>query len=969
MGPLYSISKLAPAGAGGVPTRPDLNLLPSSLVDRVEILTGGASAIYGADAVAGVVNIITRKDFDGFEINGFLSQPIEDGGDESQVSFIAGANSDRGNVTFAGEFYQRTRIAVRDRDYAGCERFIADIYDGSSADDPGNFVRRMSPCFSGFPDASAFTDSGLEFYTPGFIDPLSDAPMDWSTRVAPGWPGQIGGPVTGNAAIDQNRWVLDNEGSLTGHEFGRFNDQDEKLTADLFSPLRRFTLYSEGNYDADLFGHESTLNFGAFYSNRQVRSHATPEQALPFLPGEIPMLNADGTDFLRNADGSSQMFDNPLNPFVGAAEGILILDKDFPQIRDTEVEQIRITGGATGDIGLLPDGWTYDLFTSYDRTIGYLSQDILFEPNVFLGTEAVFLDQNGDVTCGLHPGFGTGEPFTTWFDAISPAVNPSGLCTPLDWFNPSVLNDGEFATEAERDFITSTRTNRTVVQQSVFSGYVSGPLFEGPAGPISGAIGAEYRIDKIDSTNDVTVTRGLQASETVQSEGNASGETFQYDVFAELDVPILANRPLVEELSFNAAVRYTEEKNFGNELTYSARGNYAPTDWLNFRGTYATAFRAPNLREQFLAQNASGTVPTSTDPCYIPANAIETNPTTGERTYNAADDQRSAELLAKCAQSGADPTQLGLAGFSISAPTFTTGETSLNPETADTYEIGFVLRNPYDDIVSADLAVTLWNIQVEDTVEELNAGDVIFGCFFNFETTFQNDPLCQRIGRSQTGDPTEDYINRVETSFVNIGKIETQGVDIDLRLSKEITLFDQPVTLSLNSTTVWLDELTRQFDAEDPSTAVDFAGTILSPEWESRATFGADWSDFRLRWRVKYTSGEDTSNADDDLNLFFTSSYCGYFGGGYTDTNPNPATGNRTSVCRSVDYADDHFEHDVSVGYDADTWSATVGVTNVFDETPPLIDAGVPGMRNNVVTSAGYDVFGRSVFVSLTKSF
>lgn len=971
--------RLAPAGAGGVPTRPDLNLLPSSLVDRIEILTGGASATYGADAVAGVVNIITKKEFDGFEVGGYLSQPEQSGGEESQISFITGVVGDRGSMTFAGEYYQRTRIAVKDRDFAECERFIADVYDGDAtdADDDGrpdalgNFVTRMSPCFSGFPDASAFTSSGLEFYTPGLSEPFSAASSDWSPRDGTaGFQPLLfdGGVATGENLVDRNAWLFDLD-PVAAHEFGRYNDQDEKQNADLFTPLRRFTLYTAGDYDADIFGHASNLNFEAFYTNRQVRSRATPEQALPYVPGEIPQLNATGDDFLRDSAGDLLFFDNPLSPFTGEAEGILILDEDFPQVRNTEVEQIRISGGANGELGILPE-WTYDLFASYDRTIGFLAQDVLYEPNVFAGTSLQFLDSDGNITCGINPAvLPTLEPFVTFYDIQSLAANPNGTCTPINWFAESVLEEGRFETQAERDFLASTRINRTLVEQSVFSSVISGPVWELQGGDLAVALGAEYRIDKIKSTNDVIVTKGLQASETVQSEGNAQGETFQIDYFAEVDLPILRGLEFADELSLNLATRYTEEKNFGSEVTYTARGTYAPVDFFKLRGSYATAFRAPNLREQFLAQNASGTVPTSTDPCYVP-NLARDEITPGVFVYNAAEDRRDPALLAKCVESGADPTQLGISGFSISAPTFTTGETSLDPETADTWEAGFVLTNPFDEYFDGDLSVTFWNIQVEDTVEELGAAAVIFGCFFNFDTSFANDPLCSRIGRSSTGDPTRDYINSVQTSFVNIGKIDTSGVDIDFRVSKDVDLFGEEVTLGLSSTTVVLDELIRQLDADDPDTGQDFAGTILSPEIESRLTLSALWGDWNLRWRTAYTSGEDVSNADDDQNPFFNSSFCGWFGLGFTDLpgGQNPNTGGSNAACRSVDYTDDYFEHSVSLGYSADTWGVTVGVSNVFDEDPPLIDGGL-GDRNNVVTSAGYDVFGRSFFVDLTKRF
>jgi iron complex outermembrane receptor protein len=976
--------RLAPAGAGGAPTRPDVNMLPSSMIERVEILTGGASAIYGADAVAGVVNLITRRNFEGLEIQAYRSQPEQSGGEIAQINFIVGTSNDRGSVTFAAEFYERNRIAIGDRDYASCARRRLEMYEGTGVlTDPdgagplragddfataGDQIGIASFCRSGFFDNAVFVvDSGVI----GFYDPSGTLPTDNPlTLLGTDWTRSPFGIPTGVAATSNILWVYDDNPirmatGLPQAEFGYYNDNDERLRTDLQSPLRRFAFYSQGEYDLglDWAGSSPEMYYEMFYSNRQTRSQGTPEQALPIVKGQVPQLNPAGDDFIRDGAGEIVYYDNPLNPFDSDVEGILILDDDYNQIRRTEVEQIRLGGGIRGDVG--PFG--YDFFATYDRSLGFLSQRILFEPNVFLGTTGLWLANDGapglgTPTCGIDPWRDIDAVFTTNWDMISPFINPLGNCTPLDWFNLSVLNDGEFATDAERDFVHALRINRTVVQQSVFGANFTGELFELPGGSIAYAFGLEHRIDSIETTNDVVVERGLQASEVVQSEGSAGGTTYQNDVYLEVEMPFIADQPFFEELTLNAAVRYTSEKNFGSATTYSLRGLWAPTNWLSFRGSASSAFRAPNLREQFLAQNASGTVGSGTDPCYVPTAARDT--TTIPPSYDPLGENRDPDLILACQLSGADPFQLGLDGFSISVPTFTTGSTDLDPETAESYSIGFVIQNRWTDLFDADLAVTYWNTTVEDTVEELTGAGVILGCFFSEAAPF-TDPLCSRLTRADSGNPRTDFISSVETSFRNIGAIEADGLDINFRASRDFG----GVTVGFNSANAFLLGLTRQTDADDPTTLVIQDGTRQNSEFESRNTLTFAWADFTLGFRSSFIEGTTNNESREQRNpLFRSGTNCALpaFGDG---TNVAP-TGLR--ICRDVDYTEDYWTHDVSLNYSNAVWSLTVGVNNVTDEDPPMVSSTLSGgyqERNGVVTGGGYDLYGRTFFANLRRSF
>lgn len=967
--------RLAPAGVGGAPTRPDLGLIPSSLIDRVEILTGGASSIYGADAVAGVVNIITKTETEGMEIDFFRSFPEVGGGVESRASFVIGQSTDSGYINFAAEYFQRTATRFTDMPGPHCDVDIRDIFVD------GEFNNRQTLCVSFFPDNAYSTSNNGElwFYQPGetgtFTD-LNGATVsidDWVFRTDGIWAGdQVG------AVFDRFLWAVDSApGYNAPQQFGEFNDNDERLNADFRQAVQTFSFVTTGEMDLDITdSFAPTFFFEQFYSNRQTRSRAMGEQALPELPGFIPELNAAGDDWVRDGSGDVVLVDNPLNPFPEDGEGIFIMDEDFTQIREAEVEQIRFVGGFRGDIGQLfgiGSNWEYEAFGSYDRSLGYQAQEVLFSPNIVLGSQYVFLDNDGTLSCGIPQGLpggfsNQGAPtvnFNMWPDSTV------DRCQPIDWFAPSVLENGAFATDSERDFVTALRTNRTTVEQVIFGGFVSGDLWEMPGGVVGSAFGMEYRIDKIDSSNDVTVTRGLQATETLQSEANAAGETWQRDIFGEISLPLISNVPLIQDLSLDLSARHTEEKNFGGETTYGVRSFWQVNDWFALRASYNTAFRAPNLREQFLADNASGTTASGGDPCRVPALArVDTN-NDGVFEYDATQDTRSANLLAQCVASGADPTALALASTSsVSVPVLTSGNVELMPETAETVTAGFVIQpdtdwNPAFDFLFDDFSasVTYWGVQIEDTVEELSAGSVIGGCF-NGQTPTLSSALCERIERLNTGNPALNGLASVTIDFVNRGIIETDGLDVNLRFGRGFNVMDRDFYVSLTSNNSYVFSYKEQAQAGDPFD--QDVGEDFRPRWTSDHNFTVMHGDWSWNWQMRYTSGVGTRDRQDQ---FFPDGFAG--GSVWCEwSNPsdrsNPVNNCTVQVLEGID---NYWQHNTSVTFERETWRMTVGVANVFNELVRIDSSSGIRNRNGYVVGGRYDTGGRRAFVSLNKRF
>lgn len=883
--------RLAPSGVRGAPVAPDLNLIPGLMVETVEVLTDGASSIYGSDAVAGVANIILKKDFEGFEIAAQQTYPFEQGGDVSQIGFIAGANHDRGNVTVAAEYFNRNAVLVGDRpDFNDCLR---DIEVG---DDGG--IR--SVCLDGRPDNAAFVDGiGFAFNTPGETD-----------IGTPGWTTSAGLRAQG----------------INPPEQAIYNLQDEELSTQLLEELERFNIFASGTLDLDFWSRD-TFYFEVSFAQRESVGRFTSEQIFPGVPAMIPQLDADGA-FQTNPDGSTVMVDNPFNPFDVDALPVITVNA-LPQLRSAEVNNTRFVFGLEGDIPFMGDkNWVYDGHVSYDRSYGTASQPILRENAIRESLDTLALDANGDPVCGLSR------------SALSFGFLTPQTCVPVNFFAPSLFEtqggDKSFATQEETDFIMARAFNTTEIEQGVAQFFASGDVYDLPAGAIALGIGVEYRDIRIESLNDASRLNGTAASEVPDLERDTIGRTSLFEVFAETEIP------LHETFDLNLAGRYTSEENFGEEFTYSIRAKFEPTDWLGLRGTFGTTFRAPNLREQFLAGSV-GTIGGGNDPCIVPNEADVNN------VYVPENDDRSPELLANCVADGVDPTALGLLAVT-GIPTSTGGSDELQAETSESFTGGIILSNQWAESYDFDMAITYYSIDVEDTVRESDPASLLAQCYGGAPNLA--DPACSRISRNQ-GNPATATVSLVDASFINVGLFKTTGIDYNARFSTSLDAILPETDLGITVAATQVLTFEEQVDPE--SIVEDFVGTIAQPEWKLLANATLSKGPWIGLWRTSYIGSGQQLDSDSFVDPSPTGSACGILG--------------YTGQCRDVDFVDSYTASDVSLSYAGDSWDLTVGVSNVFGAEPPLIDQGEGPSRSNIVVQSGYDLIGRRLFMNLRKRF
>ena len=341
-------------------------------------------------------------------------------------------------------------------------------------------------------------------------------------------------------------------------------------------------------------------------------------------------------------------------------------------------------------------------------------------------------------------------------------------------------------------------------------------------------------------------------------------------------------------------------------------------------------------------------------------------------------------LIANCTLSGADVTQLGTT-FTVAIPTSTGGAAGLNPETSESLTATVTLSQPWVEAFDFDIALTYWDIEIEDTVRALDPGTIVFRCY-NDQPNLAS-PFCDRVERNRpNATPQGNFISFVRAGFVNTGEETATGYDITTRF-----LMDwDAVNINWSTATTLLDERNSQefppSEADlDGSAIVDNVGRIGTPEITFQSTLAVTFEGWDVVWQARWW--DDTEFAEglpnpvitDENGLCLYGSGCPagqdpamFFGDdGFTDygfalSSQIPAAIGPT---RPITAAEGQWHHDLAVTYNWENTAITAGINNLTDEEPPLISQEAGPNRNNAVSSARYDLIGQTFFLRLTHNF
>lgn len=852
----------------------DVNTIPVALIERIEVLTGGASAVYGADGVSGVVNFILKKDFEGIDIRAQTGWSDAGGGESNFASILLGRNFNdrRGNVTFGYEYARDNALSFWERDFStpGRRQILINnpddpgTFGGPAANDPliynqilASNVRyidtsRLGAVFTNFNTATS--TSGVSFLGDG---------TPWTDGIYAGEFFMIGGD---------------------GSRLDDFND-------DLLPGLERHAVSASFNYDL-------TPRVNVFadikYTNNQTNFEAQPSYDYGlFLALDNPFM----PDVIRN---------DALTPGgLGLDYGGVLMGRDNfdlgRQRYDIERETLRATLGFKGD---LTDTMSYEVSYVYGRAEeSQLASNVRINERFFAAIDVVdegeFLTgvANGNFVCrsNLDPNaIPEGDWYAqfgfdpdTWGSTFTPGAN-SG-CTPFNVFGEGLSPDAAA-------WINTTSDDTAVIDQHVFTAFISGDtssFFNLPAGPMGFVLGGEYRRESSDYRPSAIRLLADALEYPITQAGRASVTEGSFDVreiFGEITVPILRDLPFARDLTVSAAYRYSDYSVSGGSETWNVNGQWRPVRDLMFRGGVAKAVRAPNVNDYF--QGRSQTFAQLADPCSQPNLSLGENP-----------QQRQQNCATALTALGVDPTSF-INNSSESIGGFIRGNPDLQPETADTYTAGLVFTPSL--VPGLSISLDYYDVEITDAIQSFTAQTIVNNCY----DLAAGNEFCDLITRT-SGGPNPGRISGFDQVPGNIASYETAGWDMNLRYAIDPSSWGLQNDIGRFHISLVANKLLKLRTVEaSGAEPIDRLGRINAPEWQANLDIGWEYQNVAVTYGWNYF----------DQTLRFA-----------------PSTLRNTPDVSDPRYFryNARSTHDLQVRYNInDSFEVYGGVNNMFDQQP-----------------------------------
>jgi outer membrane receptor protein involved in Fe transport len=878
-------NRLAPSGLAG---RFDLNNIPVALIERVETLTGGASTTYGADAISGVVNFITKSDFAGLEAN-VANQITEEGdGNYFRADLTLGANFDdgRGNVVFAVGYQQSDPVYQGQRSFSN---FSIDSFSGANGG-------------SGTSTPSRFTNvnvGGLDSITTGC--------------------GGTGQPACN--AVQGNRQVTAAGGAFrTTSAFDAYNFNPFNIFQ---TPFERFNMYGAGRYEVS---DAVEVYSRGIFSKNTVSTIIAPSGTFG-ISVTIPLSNPYLTAAQRNAFCA---FDTNSGPGYtprytqavcnAAATATSPTDPNYRTVTTTLSRRATELGPRISDFvttffdyrigarGGITDTIDWDLSGSYGQ-----SENVQTQQGYWLNSRVrqALLATNAN-TC----------------------LDTSNNCVPLNVFGP----DGSI-TAAQNAFLTANSQVAIKTSLAQVKGVINGDF--GVASPWAGdavafAVGGEYRKYKASQQSDLLSQSG-DLGGAGGAAPNINGGFDVYEAYGELILPLVQDKPLFQDLTLEAGIRYSDYSVFAagspgyNTTTWKVAGNWTPVEGIKFRGNYSRAVRAPNIAELFSPANTTLTN-LAIDPC------------AGSAPNN------NANLRAVCIAQGAPAALIGSIIPDPAGQVNSTGggNLALGPEKSNSWGAGVTLAP--SGLPGFNLTVDYYNIKITGAITNPTPSDVINACFANLTAASATDPACTSIRRDPTTGGLYGEAARVPglpQTLSNLGRLATDGIDVQLNYTKDVGFADW----SLSAIGNWTHKST--FQATPTSVNRDCVGLYsvncasIQPEfsWSVRNTLAFKSFDLSLLWR--YIDG---------VKYEFGNAFVGTLNGKQVDFNTIPA---------------EHYFDLTGRFHASDEITITLTVQNLLDNQPKVVGntIGSTSYNSGNVYPSTYDALGRRYTVAAKLRF
>ncbi len=970
----------------------DTNSLPSSMIERVEVISGGASAVYGADAIGGVVNFIMKDNFEGAVLNSRYGITEDGLNEEYMVSGLFGADvaDGRGNLMFAMEYAKRAAVDAMDVDWRreqlnnpripGTDNFVNETY--------------IEPVTANNLPRQAAIDAVFPELPPGTIQRLGSSGRYIQINPTPDGTGTVftGGGALASAATRRGSYKYNGPLDVEGHP----GVADRKFLANglltqnaldqqVSIPLERFAFSSKGSFD---FTESISGNMEARFSkNRNTTTLGFPPSALSgnaafipygdddiyvdsvanqnallgydadmnpifdpallaasptkaaYLPGGVYGLNCPATG------GCSESDVFPMPPEVRLLMNSrpdpnddLRLNRplDFIGGRETQTDTttFQMVAGLDGELN---NGWAWDAYLTHGQTetlvnfVGFASLDRWRAVVQSPNFGVNFIGQNNEEAGGQYSGVAkctSGLPVVREFD---------------------ITEDCEKAVE-------SNLYNATKLEQNTLEVNLSGDALELPAGTLAFSVGASYRDEAYEFNTDNLLTSEsfIETALGLYPTSNTVGSFDTKELYGELLVPLLANLPLVQDLNLELGARRSDYSSIGEVDTYKALLDWTIVDWARLRGGYQKANRAPNIGELYLAPTyrRGSTGALFGDQCSMDSEG----PYSTNAAFNNGGAAGAASSLALCrammgaiaAEYYAEAPEDQSTGTGLARDV---GNPDIESESADTWTLGLVVRSPSDDAFWGGFtgSIDWYEIEITDMIA-LESGDDVFQRCLSPALNPARDPntlACASIGR----DPLTGNVQFIGRSYTNQGRALTSGLDLQVDWTGQFAFGGIAVNVLANYN---LENITQASPDVDEIEWAGTTGCSLGLEcmgYDYRVFTRLSWFDgpwnVSLRWQYYPTIDSGATATDPDArNIGVHSSYSNF------------------ALTGSYNYNE--------------RLTLSLGIDNLFDRLPPLQggeawrEAENPDDYNRAPTRAGggvYDPLGRRMYVSAQLNF
>jgi iron complex outermembrane receptor protein len=889
-----------------VPTNPngsvDLNQIPMALLEGVQVITGGASAVYGSDAMAGVVNFQLRQHFHGVELSYQHGATTHGDGEQTAISVLMGGNFDdqRGNAVIDLEYNERGVINGSNRDTFTQQGAGWPVGTTGQSFNAGEFGGNI-------PIAAV---NGLLAQYPGTTPIAGTGNYD-------GW---IGFNHDGTIFTTQSpgNCVQNYRGSLnaaSGPYQGRFISPDctsiqfpGAQTRLIQVPTRRINVFSRLTY-------KLTGNMQAYGQVNFMRSNArdsrgfdrTSESAPLYVPLDNPYVT--GSPELQALLAARTGLTDGQPPSNDPLRITAILIPFGQTFQTFKYNNYQVTGGLKGGIGSTDLAW--NVFGSFGESA--------FE-NVQHGNDN-------------YPALDTMMYGTANY------IGPDGkTCQGYAWnpFGDQPMSAGcvEYASNNPKN------TNR--MAQKYVEANLTGTMFKLPEGDLKFAVGVDYRGESFDYeaspflTPAETVTAAPyppeQIAGTFDLVGSSSGSQNVREAYVELRAPILTDKPFAKDLSLDVAGRHSRYDLFGGVNTWKADLHWQVNNTIMFRGGFERAIRAPSLQELYNPIIRSGA-------------AISSDPCSYDSPYrNGAN---AANVTALCQAQGVPAAFLSsFRPTLVDVPGVIRGNLTLQPEVANTYSLGFVLTPHFEAEMARELGVSVdyFRIKLNGAIAGVGAETIMQNCFNATGSNPSYAPdnfYCQQITR----DPTTGYVAIANQFSENIGAFTTDGVDLEGHWGfalHDLGLPERAGKISLQTYVTYLRSLVVSGVPGVPT--VNYAGAI-GDTLTAFAANGSSLSDLsHPKWKANTTLGYGVGPVSAAVHWRFIGSQKNLING--PDSGPDiPAVS--------------YFDLDAS-WHATSQITITAGLNNLGDKRPPHV-AGF----GDVTDAPTYDIVGRTYRIGI----